>query len=76
MSYTDKTILIRCEECPDDYIEEGLDAMIIHIKTHHPDYTDLEADEYAMRWMDDSFDRIEQEETAYQEDRKNEDRDD
>lgn len=55
MQYTDKTIPIECGECP-DHTEEGLTAMIVHILKEHKEYNSMEANEYAMRWLDDAYD--------------------
>jgi len=54
--YTDQTIPIQCAACPQDHVEEGLVAMVVHILKTHKTYSPLEANEYAMRWMDDAYD--------------------
>lgn len=68
MNYTDKNIPILCSECT--HIEEGLDAMIQHIKDEHDIYKEGEIEIYARQWMEDAYERMEQEEINYSEDRK------
>jgi len=54
MNYTDKTIPIKCSEC--DVEEEGVDNMMKHILTTHPNYTPTEAITYAGHWMSAAYD--------------------
>lgn len=68
---TDKTIQIKCGECDANEVEHfeiGLEDMIQHIKDKHPQYNPLEADTWAIAWMDDAYDRYDLELEAYNKD--------
>lgn len=53
---TDDTIEIICAECVGPYhIEEGLQSMIAHIRSAHKNYSEMEASEHALRWMEDVY---------------------
>lgn len=52
---SDKDIPISCGDC--GVYTEGLDNMIKHILKFHDTYTPLEANEWAMRWMDEAYDQ-------------------
>lgn len=57
---TDKTIEILCGECDQNFTrtyEVGIQNMIRHIREAHPQYSLLEADEFATRWAEESYDR-------------------
>jgi hypothetical protein len=53
----DMNVPINCAEC--NVVEEGIPAMIMHIKTAHPDYTPEQAVEYAKIWAEDAYESIE-----------------
>lgn len=55
MSTTDANIIIPCSECR-DHTEQGVQDMILHILEYHPQYSPLEADTYALKWMEESYD--------------------
>lgn len=60
MNYTDADIPIECPECKEKHIEEGVQAMYEHILEAHPDYNQHEADVFASRWLEDAWDRYDQ----------------
>lgn len=59
MEFTDQDIPICCGECcPGDHYEEGLDAMISHIQKNHKNYSEMEASEFAIKWMESAYDAV------------------
>lgn len=56
MNYTDADIPIQCSDCSGEHFEEGLENMIAHIRDKHPNYSIPEAAEFALRWMEESYD--------------------
>lgn len=57
MTTTDANIIIRCSECR-DHTEQGIQDMILHILEYHPQYSPLEADTYALKWLDAAYDEL------------------
>ena len=60
MNYTNETIPIECGECIPTHFEEGLVNMMKHLATTHENYTPQEVSEYATRWMDDAWDKLDE----------------
>lgn len=56
--YTDANVPIVCSECPEEHIEEGVQAMFEHILEFHPHYNQHEADVFALKWAEDAFDAL------------------
>jgi hypothetical protein len=65
--FTDKTIEVKCAEC--DQTEVGLDALILHLKTVHPEYGD-KAQYFAEEWVEDAYRNMEEFEESYDEQRR------
>lgn len=56
MTYTDKNIPIACAEC-DNWVEEGLRSMMIHILKAHPEYEPGVVYKYASEWMETAYEK-------------------
>lgn len=68
MRYTDKTIPILCAEC--NNYEEGFRDMCSHVIAYHADqYTEKEALKAVEQWKDEAYEREEEFEMAYQDQR-------
>lgn len=68
--FTDKNVPIQCYDCPGWHFEEGFEAMTIHIKKDHPDYSEHEVQAYAEKWLELAWDRIDREDQIYYDERK------
>jgi hypothetical protein len=66
--YTDKNLEFNCAECEQPII--GVDAMTAHIMNQHPEYTAAEAVNHARMWADDAYEREEEFERDYNEQRR------
>lgn len=66
MRHTENTITIICQECPpkEGYIV-GIDNMIKHILSDHKTYTHDEAVIYANMWMEEAFQRSDEEDAEH-----------
>lgn len=63
MSYTDATIPIACSEC--EAVIEGVGKMMEHILDSHPNYSAVDAVNYARDWADNAYTRADIEMTDY-----------
>lgn len=64
---TDKTIIVKCGEC--DIEATGVDTMTAHIIDHHPEYSAVEARNFAEQWTEDAHHEYEVGFCHYNEDR-------
>ena len=71
---TDETIPIQCPECPGDFYVEGLEGMEMHIRECHPNYTREEALAAAILWMQEAYEKMDEFNAEYAEDRAREKR--
>ena len=69
MKYNDKTIPIECSECF-NHTEEGIQNMIAHIKSEHPQYNKEVVEIYAAKWMESAYAREGEALASYYDDRK------
>lgn len=73
MRATVNTILIQCAECFEMHVEEGLPAMIAHIKEKHPEYRGNDPEIYATKWMEQAYEEEEKFLANYYDQKKLED---
>lgn len=68
--FTDKNIPITCWECIEDHQEEGLQAMVEHLReAHEKQYPTLRlATATAEDWLETAYDREDANEEAYAKD--------
>ena len=67
MRFTDDTIDIECGECSEKV--QGFSAMVAHIFDKHSEYSKDEQQVFAMAWLEDAYEREEENEKNYNEDR-------
>ncbi len=56
IEFTDANVPINCTEC--NLLIEGIEPMLQHVLSTHPEYSPQEAQEYVRIWADSAYDEI------------------